>query len=88
VPTVWHGAAETGCTRMSPKIGQPIADVGEPEERDYLSSTCFLKKYRGKKWRMVLEEDPDYIRWVLTEADIKLGERLRDELMWALEEQE
>lgn len=30
-----------------------------------LGSTCQFKKHKGKTWHAVLQEDPDYVRWVV-----------------------
>lgn len=69
------------------KLGQALTKAGDDsEEPDYLGSTCYFKKHRGKTWRQVLDEDPEYVQFILTEADVRLSVRLRDELMWALEE--
>jgi hypothetical protein len=69
---------------VSPKLGKVLAENpgdSNKEERDLLASVCFMRKHKGATWRQVLDEDPDYIRWILFESDVKLGERLRDELM-------
>lgn len=68
------------------KLGASFGDVGEPEERDYLELTCYMKKHKGKTWRQVLDEDPQYVEFILMQTDVKLSERLRDELTWALED--
>lgn len=70
------------------RLGDILSEMPEKEEKDYLDSICFTKKHRGATWRQVLEEDPDYIRFLLVESDVKFSERLRDALMWALEEME
>lgn len=73
-----------------PKLGAGFGKVGEDpnEDKDYLSTICYLKKHHGETWRQVVETDPEYVLWVLTESDVRLGHRLRDELTWALEERE
>lgn len=76
---------------MMPKLKKMLSDNpldADKEDKDYLETPCFLKKYKGWRWNQVLDEDPDYVRWLLTESDVKLGDKLRDQLMWALEERQ
>ncbi len=71
-----------------PKLSGLSSISTEPPDdtKDYLATHCYLKKHKGKTWRQVVEEDPEYVDWVLHSSDVKLGVRLRQELTWALEE--
>jgi hypothetical protein len=47
-----------------------------------LNAECPFPKYQGVKWATVVEQDPDYVNWLLHESDA----RLSGKMVMALEE--
>lgn len=49
---------------------------------DPLEKTCPFKKHQGKKWRQVLKDDPDYVKWLLNgDHSIELANDLYEALL-------
>ena len=46
---------------------------------------CPFPKHEGEKWVDVVENDSEYIEWLLSGEGPYLSERLTDKLTWLLE---
>ena len=54
------------------------------EEEHLRSTTCGFPKHAGEGWYAVIQEDRDYVRWILENIE-DLADDDRDALEWGVE---